>query len=76
VIVARNTNMDELVEKYNLGFVVDYGSEKQLMEVLSRLLAMSPVERQNTYRHNADVYRELFSWDKMEERLLDLYESI
>lgn len=76
VIVARNTKMDELVKKYNLGFVVDYGNEQQLIEVFNCLLAMGPDERKNAYRHNADIYRELFAWDKMEQRLIDLYENI
>ena len=37
IIVAKNTGMDKIVEKYNLGFVVEYGNKQQIKDVLSEL---------------------------------------
>ncbi|MCW1311534.1 MAG: glycosyltransferase family 4 protein [Candidatus Rehaiarchaeum fermentans] len=73
IIVAKNTGMDNLVKKYNLGYVVDYGDEYQLENALSEIYNWSSEKRLDFAKRVKDVYLKEFSWANMEKRLLNLY---
>lgn len=75
VIVARNTNMDRIIEKYDCGIVVDYGDQEALSGALSRLA--DDVELRTRLGKNARAaYEDEYSWKKMEDRLLELYRTV
>jgi glycosyltransferase involved in cell wall biosynthesis len=75
VIVARNTNMDQIVERESCGIVIDYGDEVGLEQALSRLAE----DQELRYRLGANsrrAYMERYSWAKMASRLAGLYQMI
>jgi len=76
IIVARGTGMDEVVRKYDLGFVVEYGNKKQLEDALANIASWDEQKRREFSERARRVYQENFSWDIMEKRLIDLYEKI
>ena len=76
IIVARNTGMDLIVQKYNLGFVVDYGNIEQIE---SALIDISSWDRDRVKEFSERVrmvYRENFSWKIMEKRLFNTYKKL
>jgi glycosyltransferase involved in cell wall biosynthesis len=75
VIVARNTNMDRVVERESCGIVVDYGSESGLEQALSRL-AEDHELRNRLGENGRRAYVENYSWAKMASRLAGLYRMI
>ena len=75
VIVARDTNMDRIVEASGCGQVVPYGDETALETALLSLAEDSGMRRQ--YGENARrAYEAEYSWTKMRQRLLTLYQEI
>lgn len=76
VIVAKNTGVDKIVEKYNVGFVVEYGNEKQLVKVLMEVAKWNEEEWKKFAEHSKKVYEENFSWKIMEKRIVELYSKI
>lgn len=76
IIVARNTGMDKIVEKYDLGFVVEYGKRSALEEAITSIEKWDEVEWITFEKHAKEVYAEHFSWEKMEQRLVCLYEML
>jgi len=76
IIVARGTGMDEVVRRYDLGFVVEYGNKKQLEDALANIASWDEQKRREFSERARRVYQENFSWDIMEKRLIDLYEKI
>jgi glycosyltransferase involved in cell wall biosynthesis len=75
IIVARDTNMDQMVEEYHCGLVVPYGDNLALQESLE-FLANNIDDRLSLGRNGRQVYEEFYSWDKMEKRLLGLYAEL
>jgi glycosyltransferase involved in cell wall biosynthesis len=75
VIVARGTNMDQLVEKENCGLVVTYGIVDEIDHTLSKL-ADEPALRLQLGRHGRQAYENFYSWELMQGRLLELYQSV
>jgi len=76
IIVARNTSMDKIVEKYGLGFVVEYGNKKDLEETITSISNWDKDKWELFEKHAKKVYSENFSWETMEHRLITLYESL
>ncbi|MCW1311256.1 MAG: glycosyltransferase family 4 protein [archaeon] len=76
IIVARDTSMDKIVEKYNLGFVVNYGNEDELEKVLLEISSWDEAKKKEFAINSLNIYKEYFSWEKMEERLRSLYDEI
>ena len=76
IIVAKNTGMDSIVEKYDLGFVVDYGNEQELESALKIIEGQDKRRRAEFASHVKEVYKRLFSWKTMERRLLKLYAEL
>ncbi|MGC9124882.1 MAG: glycosyltransferase family 4 protein [Caldisericaceae bacterium] len=73
IIVARNTGMDLTVQKYNLGFVIDYGDEAQLEDVLKRVELWDSITKRDFAERVSSLFEENFSWVIMEKRLVKIY---
>lgn len=74
IIVARGTNMDRIVEKACCGIVINYGDVIELESALAKL-ARNPELRTQLGVASRSAYEMTYSWDRMKERLLDLYAS-
>lgn len=74
VVMARNTGFDEIIEKNNIGCLIEY-SEKGLAEGLNAL-----VDRREEWDAMGErmkrLYNEQYSWAEMEKRIIDLYSEI
>ncbi len=75
IIVARNTNMDRLIEFAGAGLVVEYGDVDNLEIALQRL-ENDPGLRKALGRAARRAYEEQYHWDVMEKRLVELYNSL
>lgn len=73
IVVARGTGMDRLVERYGLGFVVEYGNLDQLESAFTRILRWDESERTSFAHRVKDLFRNHFAWPKMADRLRRLY---
>jgi glycosyltransferase involved in cell wall biosynthesis len=75
IIVAHDTNMDLMIEKYQCGLVVTYGNVDELEAALQRL-ADDPTLRRQLGQNGRKAYDEFYSWEEMERRLHELYASL
>ncbi len=75
IIVARDTNMDQLIEAVDCGIVVTYGDCVELEGALSCL--STDLEFRTRLGQNArKAYESTYSWSQMGTRLLNLYEKV
>jgi glycosyltransferase involved in cell wall biosynthesis len=75
VIVARDTNVDQIIETYGCGVVVPYGDEQALEEALARLA--DEVDWRLSLGQNARrAYEERFGWEQMRKKLRSFYDAI
>jgi glycosyltransferase involved in cell wall biosynthesis len=72
IVVARDTNMDRIVEQANAGIVVEYGDVAALERAFLRL-EKEPDYRLRLGRNSRRVYEQRYSWNAAKERLLGLY---
>ena len=75
VVVARDTNMDRLIEANRCGLVVPFG-ESGALEAAFERLALDVQLRGELGRNARLAYDSRYSWDKMGEKLLQLYASL
>jgi glycosyltransferase involved in cell wall biosynthesis len=75
IIVARGTNADQIVEKEDMGLVVEYGNASNLESALEKL-ANDPGERQRLGRNARRAYENTYSWGLMKQRLTTYYNSL
>ena len=75
IIVAKNTNMDIMIEKANCGIIVEYGNKQDLERALIILDEDKDI-RSELGENARQAYEQTYSWAKMEERLLDLYHQV
>lgn len=75
IIVARDTNMDEIVSKHECGIIVNYGDEKELESALLQL-AKDPSLRDRLGNNARKAYETRYSWNIMKSRLIELYSRI
>ncbi|MBE0411222.1 MAG: glycosyltransferase family 4 protein [Anaerolineales bacterium] len=75
IIVASHTNMDEIINKYRCGLVVEYGNTDSLNSALLEL-KNNPDLRKRLGENGRKAYETEFNWPKMQARLLSLYSSI
>ncbi len=73
IIVAKGTGVDKLVEKENIGICIDY-SEDNFKTALNYIIK-NPKDIKEMGNRAKDAY-DLYSWDKMKERLIKLYSEI
>ena len=75
IIVARDTNMDRIIQQEDCGLVVSYGDHDELEAALRRL------ETEPELRHLLGVnarkaYETKYSWKIMQHRLINLYADL
>jgi glycosyltransferase involved in cell wall biosynthesis len=75
IIVARDTNMERLVEAEKCGIVVEYGDSVALEEVLCKL-HQEPEIRYQMGANARRAYEKTYSWSRMQNRLLILYHDV
>jgi glycosyltransferase involved in cell wall biosynthesis len=75
IIVARNTNMDRIIEQADSGLVVDYGDVIGLEAALVQLCE-DKVLYQRLARNARKAYVSSYSWSVMEQKLVRLYHSV
>jgi glycosyltransferase involved in cell wall biosynthesis len=75
IVVAKDTNMDLMIEKANCGIIVEYGVEEDLEKALA-LLEEDKNLRSRLGENARQAYEKTYSWAKMEERLIDLYRQV
>jgi glycosyltransferase involved in cell wall biosynthesis len=75
IIVARETNMDHLVETHQCGLVIPYGDQQALVGALGKLEA-DPILRQTLGKNARLAYETTFNWQIMQTRLLGLYKEL
>lgn len=75
IIVAYQTNMDQIVTRADCGIVVKYGDVALLEEALIRL-QNDPDLRVRLGENGFRAYQTTYSWQEMENRLLNLYQAV
>lgn len=75
IIVAKDTNMDTIIQDGNCGIVVNYGNENDLETALARL-ANEPKLINELGANARKAYEGKFSWRIMAERLINLYRNV
>lgn len=73
IIVAKNTGIDKLVEKEGIGWSIEY-TEKELDELLKKIINCNLPSVYET--NNKELYKNYYSWSKMQEELLKIYREI
>lgn len=76
ILVARGTGMDQIVDKYDLGFVVDYKSSQEVEDRLQQIALWDTETRRTFSARVREVYSQRFSWKIMSERLINLYDTL
>jgi len=75
IIVTEGASMSDIVKNVNCGLVVPYGDTNAIKEAISRL--RSDLELcQLLGRNGRRAYKEKYSWDIMEERLINAYKGL
>jgi glycosyltransferase involved in cell wall biosynthesis len=75
VLVAKDTNMDHIVEQAQCGLVVAYGDEAALEAALSQL-AQDDILRERLGDNARQAYETRYSWQAMQSRLQELYRHV
>ncbi|CAH0318056.1 hypothetical protein SRABI80_04739 [Peribacillus frigoritolerans] len=74
IIVSKDTGIDKVVDSHNLGVVINY-TEKDFERGINTL-----IKEQNSWQsigENAkELYFKKYSWDIMEQRLIELYNKL
>lgn len=74
VIMVKGTGMAEILEKEDIGVLIDY-SEESFAKGVSTLIHRRK-DWENMSRFMKNMYEKDFSWSEMEKRLLHLYDRI
>lgn len=75
ILVARDTNVDKVVNAFECGTVVDYNDIHDIESGLVSL-AVDKAAREEMGRNARKAYESDFSWDKMEKRIRNLYSGM
>lgn len=71
VIMAYNTGFDEIIEKNNIGCLIEF-NEEGLSKGLNEMIELKD-EWPSMSRRMKTLYKEQYSWTEMERRLVELY---
>lgn len=70
IIVAKDTSVDKIVERYDIGYTINY-SKESLIELLDEIESnQSSFEEK---KNNLEGIYEQYSWDVMKKKLMDMY---
>jgi len=75
IVVARDTNIDSIIQKFNCGLVVDYGDVNNLEAALTTLANDSAL-RNRLGQGARQAYKSTYNWTEMAARLQSLYAAI
>jgi glycosyltransferase involved in cell wall biosynthesis len=75
IVVAKDTNMDRIVQETGSGLVVTYGSTAELEKALLSL-EDQPELRLQLGRQARRAFESKYNWRSMQQRLLDLYSEV
>jgi glycosyltransferase involved in cell wall biosynthesis len=75
IVVARATNMDEIVTRHECGVVVTYGEVAELEGAFQKL-ADDPLLRKTLGDNARKAYDAHYKWDIMKSRLQELYAQV
>jgi len=75
IIVAKNTNMDRIVDMNSCGLIVKYGDTEELEKVLIQL-ERNPDLRIALGKNGRKAYIKEFSWQIMADRLIEFYQQM
>jgi GT2 family glycosyltransferase/glycosyltransferase involved in cell wall biosynthesis len=70
MVVTRGDAAAEMVEKYGLGIVVDYGDVAAVSEGIARLLLALETGLEESYRDRFDLARAELTWEKAAQPLI------
>lgn len=73
IIVARGTSMDKIVERYDIGFVIDY-DKNEFRDLLYKLEKDRSIIDKKV--ENMQGVYENYSWKTMKKRLIDVYSDL
>jgi glycosyltransferase involved in cell wall biosynthesis len=75
LIVAKDTNMDHIIQKSDCGIIVHYGNVPELEQAFV-YLATNNTEKYRLGKNARSAYERLYSWKQMQSKLLDFYDRI
>ena len=75
LIMINNTGMDKIVSEESIGAVARTGSYDDLIEALKQAIDMCQ-EDKNLKNRMTRMYKERYSWDVMDIRLRELYNTL
>lgn len=73
IVVARGTSMDKIVERYDIGFVIDY-DKNEFRDLLYKLEKDRSIIDKKV--ENMQGVYENYSWETMKKRLIDVYSDL
>lgn len=74
LIMAKNTGMADVVEKENIGEVIQY-SEEGFNEAITKIKNQKHLWKEIS-SNSKGLYKTYYSWDIMEQRLVSLYKNL
>ena len=74
IIVCRNTGIDRIVEKHQIGVVINYSASEFYTAL--RSLINSPELCERMGKNGRSLYEQEYQWDYMRKRLIDAYNTI
>lgn len=75
VIMCKNTGMSDVIDKMHFGVLMEDFSKKSFRKAIDEIKCLIS-ERMNISTEMKNYFEANFSWDKMEKRLIKLYEEI
>ncbi|MDO5157074.1 MAG: glycosyltransferase family 4 protein [Eubacteriales bacterium] len=74
IIMAQNTGFDEIILQHDLGVCIDYSIAGLNIGVDEMIKRRQNWEKMG--RKGRSLYKELYSWDVMEQRIINMYQTI
>ncbi|MGL4740732.1 MAG: glycosyltransferase family 4 protein [Sarcina sp.] len=74
IIMAKNTGMDDIIQKYNIGYCIDY-NQKSLKKALKDIL-VEKEEWKMKKELMQNLYKRKYSWEIMDGKLDKIYRSM
>lgn len=74
LIMVKNTGMDQIVAKYNIGQVINFDKD-ELMQAIDKLILEKDNWKETAIRMKK-IYYDNYSWIIMEKRLISLYTKL
>ncbi len=74
LLMAKNTGMASIVEEYGIGQVIDYNTES-LGNAIDYFIQNKDSQKEIAEKTTM-IYKTMYSWQQMEQRILSLYETL